>query len=116
SPDSFLVVLDHEDGVAKIAQVFEGLQELQIIPGMESDRWLVEHVKNASQLRAYLGSKPDALALAAGQTCARTVQGQITQSDGLQESQSVSYLGNYESRDLLVPGIQLDSRDHFPSL
>ena len=48
--DRFFVVLDHEHGVAKIAQRFERLQQALIVAMMQADGRLVEDVEHAAQL------------------------------------------------------------------
>ena len=44
------IVLNHQHGVAKIAQLFQCLQQPGVVPVMQSDRRLIEHVQNTSQL------------------------------------------------------------------
>ncbi len=59
------VVLDHEHGIAKIAQIFESRQQAAVVAMMQADRRLVQHIKNAAQLRANLRRQANALAFAA---------------------------------------------------
>ena len=65
--DRLLVVLDHEHGVAHVAQRFQRFEQPRIVALMQPDRRLVQHVEHAGQARADLRGEPDALALAAGQ-------------------------------------------------
>ena len=46
----FFVVLDHDHGVAKIAQPAERGQQLAVVALMQADRRLVEHVQHAGQV------------------------------------------------------------------
>ena len=41
STDRILIVLDHQHGVAKIAQVFERQQQAIVVAMMQSDRWFI---------------------------------------------------------------------------
>ena len=41
-------MLDDEDGVAEVAEVFEDADELGGIARMQADGWLVEHVERAT--------------------------------------------------------------------
>ena len=59
-----VVVLDHHNGVADVAQVLKRRQQLLVVALVQADRGLVEHVDDAGQLRADLGGEADALALA----------------------------------------------------
>ena len=64
--DGVLVMLDHDHGVAEVAQPFQRFQKPRVVALMQSDRRLVEHVKHAREAGADLRSQPDALAFAAG--------------------------------------------------
>ena len=63
--DRLLVMLDHDDAVAEVAQAVERLQEPRIVALMQPDRRLVQHIEHAGQPRADLRGEADALALAA---------------------------------------------------
>ena len=65
--DGILVMLDHDHGVAEIAQPLQRLQEACIVALMQADRRLVEHVEHAGEARADLRGEANALAFAAGQ-------------------------------------------------
>ena len=41
STNRILIVLDHQHGVAKIAQVFERQQQAIVVAMMQSDRWFI---------------------------------------------------------------------------
>ena len=69
--DRVLVVLDHDHGVAEVAQPFQRFEEPRIVALMQPDRGLVEHVEHAGQAGADLRGQPDALAFAAGKRAAR---------------------------------------------
>ena len=61
------VVLDHDEGVAHIAQLGQGLDEAAVVALMQTDGGLVEHVKHADQAGTNLGCEADALRLTAGE-------------------------------------------------
>ena len=61
-------VLDHDDRVAQIPQVFQGGNELIVIPLMQADGRLVQHIEHAGKRTADLSGQADALALAAGKS------------------------------------------------
>ena len=61
------VVLDHDEGVAHIAQLGQGLDEAAVVALVQTDGGLVEHVKHADQAGTNLGCEADALRLTAGE-------------------------------------------------
>ena len=79
-PDGVLVVLDHEHGVAEVAQADEGVDEPLVVALVQADRRLVEHVEHAHQAAADLAGQADALGLAAGQGAGRAVEGEVVEA------------------------------------
>ena len=69
-----LVMLHHNDGVANVAQVLQA-SEFTLVQSRYS---ALEHIH---QLRAYLRSQADTLALSTGQADGAAVQRQIIQTD-----------------------------------
>src|SRR5260370_30104258 len=59
------IVLDDEDGVAEIAQLFERAEKTSVVTGMEADAGLVENIENAAEARADLRSEAHAVGFAA---------------------------------------------------
>ena len=80
-------MLDYDEGVAQIPQLFEGGEQLVVVALVQADGGLVENVEHAHEARADLRGQTDALALAAGQGCRGAAQGQIAQAHRLQKSQ-----------------------------
>ena len=72
--DRVLVVLDHDHGVAEVAEAHERVDEAVVVALVEADRRLVEHVEHADQPGADLGGQPDPLRLAAGERGRRAGQ------------------------------------------
>src|SRR5262249_22161265 len=66
SADGILVVLDHNYGVAEVAQSLQRFEQARIVALVQADRRLVQHVEHAGQAGADLRCKADALTLAAG--------------------------------------------------
>ena len=63
--DRILVMLDHDDRVAEIAQVHQRIEQPLIVALMQPDRRLIEDVHDADQAGSDLAREPDALRLAA---------------------------------------------------
>ena len=47
--DGVLVMLDHDHGIAEVAQPPQGLQQARIVALVQPDRGLVEHVEHAGE-------------------------------------------------------------------
>ena len=48
----FFIVLDHDDGIAEIAQPSQRAEQARVVALMQSDARLVQHIKNAGQTRS----------------------------------------------------------------
>ncbi len=103
-PDRVLVVLHDDEGVAQVAQPQQGLQQPVVVPLVQPDGRLVEHVQHAHQPGADLGGQPDPLRLAAGQRGRRPVQRQVVEADVEQEPQPGVDLLEDAPGDLRGPG------------
>ena len=85
--DGVLVVLHHDDGVADVAQAFEGRDHLHVVLRVQADARLVEHVEHAHQARADLGGQADALRLAAGERAGAAIEAEVVEADAEQQLQ-----------------------------
>ena len=72
--DRFFVVLDHDHGIAEIAQSSECSQKPRIVALMQSDARLVKHIQDADEPRPDLRGQPDALRLTTRQGAGRTIE------------------------------------------
>ena len=106
-PDRVLVVLDHDHRVAEPAQAPQRVEQARIVALVQPDRRLVEHIEHAGEARADLRSKPDALALAAGQRAGGARQRQIVEPDVAQEDEPVADLLQDAVGDLVALGVEL---------
>ena len=97
-----LIVLDHDDRIAEVAEIFQRSDELIIVPLMQADGRLIQHIEHAGERTADLGRQADALALAAGQSACRPGQCEVVESHALQELQAVLDLLHDLAADLLL--------------
>ena len=100
--DRVLVVLDHDHGVAEVAQALQRFEQARIVALVQADRRLVEHVEHAGQARADLRGEADALALAARQRAGGAREREIFEPDVDQEVQPVADLLEHAHRDLVL--------------
>ena len=62
-----LVMLDHDECIAQVAQALQRGQQLVVVALMQADGRLVQDIQHAHERRADLCRQADALALAARQ-------------------------------------------------
>ena len=55
--DRLLVMLHHDDRIAKVAQLLERRDEARVVALVQADRRLIEHVHHSGQARADLASR-----------------------------------------------------------
>ena len=85
APDRVLVVLDHQQRVALVAELRERIEQHAIVTRMKADGRLVEHVADTLQVRAELGGEPDALRLASRERRRCPIERNVAEPDVLQE-------------------------------
>ena len=80
------VVFDHDHRVALVHQPSQHCQQPVVVPGMQADGRLVQHVGHVAQTGPDDGRQPDALGFASGQRRSRSIQCQVLQSQFPQQS------------------------------
>ena len=95
--DGLFVMLDDHDGVAEVAQAFEGADEARVVALVETDAGLIKDVHDADEAGADLGGEADALGLAAGEGAGGAFEGEVLKADGFQEAEAgVDFLENLD--------------------
>ena len=100
--DGVLVVLDHDHGVAEVAQPLQRFEQARVVALVQPDRRLVEHVEHAGEAGADLRGEPDALALAARQRAGGARQREVFEPDIDQEFQPLADLLEHPHGDLVL--------------
>ena len=85
-------MLDDEDGVAEVAEVFERGDEALVVALVQADGGLVEDVEDAAEAGADLGGEADALAFAAGERGGGAVEREVAEADGVEELEALDDL------------------------
>ena len=104
--DRVLVMLDHDHGIAEVAQPLQRIEQPRIVALVQADRGLVEHIEHAGQARADLRGEANALAFAAGQRAGGTRQRQVIQADVEQEGQPLADFLEHAGGDLVLLRVQ----------
>ena len=87
--DGFFIVLDDEDGIAEVAQVFESGEKTPVVAVVQSDGRFVENVENAAQLRSDLRGEADALAFSTGKRGGGAAERQVAEPDVVEEFEAL---------------------------
>ena len=114
--DRLLVVLDHDDGVPQVAEALEGADEPLVVPLVQPDGGLVEHVEDADQAAADLAGQPDALGLASRQGGRRPGQGQVVEPHVQQELHPLAHFAEDPVGDQVVAVGQVQRGHHLYGL
>ena len=77
-------MLDDDDGVPDVAQPAQDAHEPRVVPRMEADGRLVEHVERADQVTAERGRQVDALRLAARERAGLAIERQVAEPRGVE--------------------------------
>ena len=96
------VVFHHDDGVAKVAQGLQRLDEQLVVALVQPDAGLVENVHHVDQLGTDLGGQTDALGLAAGERGGRPVEREVLDAHVAQEMETEGDLPQDFSGDGLL--------------
>ena len=110
-PDRLFVMLHHDHRVAEIAQIDQRVEQTLIVALMQADRGLIEDVHDADQTGADLAREADALRLAARQGVGAAVEGEISQADVGEKSETVADFLDDLHGDLAAPAGQLQLRE-----
>ena len=100
--DRVLVMLDHDHGVAEVAQPPQRFEQPRVVALVQADRRLVEHVEHAGEAGADLRGEADALALAAGERAGGARERQVVEPDVDQEVQPLADLLQDADGDLVL--------------
>ncbi len=100
--DRFLVVLDHDDGVAEVAQALQRLDEPRVVALVQADRRLVEHVQDPGQAGADLAREADALGLPPGERLRGALEREVVEPDVHQELQARRHFVHHALGDLAL--------------
>ena len=82
-----LVVLHDQHGIAEVTQVEQCAQQTGVVALVQADAGLVQDVHHAHQLRADLRRQANALRFAAAEAGGLPIQGQVVETDVVQEAQ-----------------------------
>jgi hypothetical protein len=100
--DGLLVVLDHDDRVAEVAQFAQRGEQPLVVALVQADARLVENVEDAGELRADLRREPDALRLAAGKRAALAVEREVAEPDLVEKAEPLQDFAPHFAADFFL--------------
>ena len=109
--DGLLVVFDHQNRVAEIAQPRQRGQQALVVALVQADARFVQHVHHAHQPRADLARQPYALRFAPGKGLGAAVQVEIAETHVGHEAQSLRQFAHDALGDFLPPALQAQRRE-----
>ena len=111
--DRVLVVLDDDDRVAQVAQPEQRFQQALVVPLVQSDGRLVQHVHDADQSGADLTGEADALGFTAGERACLPFESEVVQPDVHEKGEPFADLLLDLPRDLPAPALQRQLLEEF---
>jgi len=102
--DRVLVVLHHDQRVAEIAQLDQGVEQAIVVALMQTDARLIQHVEHAGEAGADLGGEADALGFTARERHRRPIEAEVIEAHIQQEFQAQADLAQHQITDLDLAG------------
>ena len=106
STDGVFIVFHHHQGVSKIPEPHQGVQETVVVPLMQADAWLIQHIEHPGETGTDLGCETDALGFTAGERHRRSIKAQVVETNIKQEFQTQADFPEHQITDLDLTGIQ----------
>ena len=88
SQHGVFIMFHHDQGVSQVTHLFQGSDQLGVVPLVQPDARLIQDIEHSHQLGTDLGGQTDPLRLPAGQGTGGTVQCEIVQTHIDQETEA----------------------------
>ena len=109
-------MLDHDHGVALVAEALERLDQAVVIALVQPNGGLVEDIEHTHEARADLRGQADALRLAAGERRRGAGEGEVIQAHVHQEAQALDDLLHDTPADELLALRELEVTEELERL
>ena len=109
--DGFGIMLDHQHGVAEIAQTRKRIEQAVVVARMQSDGRLIQDIQHAAKFRTDLRRQADALGFAARKRGGGTREAQVIEADGGEKFEPIANLFDDARGDLLLALVELPGSD-----
>src|SRR5580658_3999726 len=105
--DGFFVMLDNQNGVAEVAQGFQGAEQAAIVACVQADGWFVEHIQHATEARANLRGQPNPLRFTSRKGGSRAIQSKVAEANVKKKLDSLCDFAERTSSDFPLPQSEL---------
>ena len=100
--DRFFVVLDHDHGIAEVAELSQRAEQARVVALVQTDARFIQHVKDAGQTGTDLCRQADSLRFAATECAALAIEREITEPHFDQKLQARLNFADHVGRDLFL--------------
>jgi hypothetical protein len=89
--ERLLVMFDDQQGVPKVAQGAQQVEEAGMVGGMKADARFIEDIENTGESTTQLRGQAGPAGFAAGEGVHSAIEGEITQAEFLQKAQAMDH-------------------------
>ncbi len=101
-PDCFLVVFHHDERVAQIPQLHEGVNQSSVVALVQTNTGLIEDIEHSGEPGPDLGSESDALCFPTAEASCRARKREVPKTHFEEEVEPRGNFSQNRSRDLRV--------------
>ena len=87
--ESFLIVLDEDEGVSEVAKMEEEIEEAGVIGGVEADTGFIEDIEDAGEAPADLGGESCAAGFSSRKSVHGAIEGEISETELLKKAEAL---------------------------
>jgi len=87
--EGLLIVLDHQKGVAEIAEGGEEVEQAGVVGWVETDAGFIQDIENSGEAAAELGGEAGAAGFAAGEGIHGAIEGKVTEPKFFEEGEAM---------------------------
>lgn len=87
--ESFLIVLDEDEGVSEVAKMEEEIEKAGVIGGVEADAGFIENIEYARETSTDLGGESGAPGFSARKSVHGAIEGEISETELLKKAEAL---------------------------
>jgi hypothetical protein len=87
--ERFFVMLDENEGVSKVAEMKEKVEESRVIGGMKTDAGFIEYVEDSSEAAADLSGEACTAGFPSRKSVHGTIEGDVSKTELLKKTETL---------------------------
>ena len=87
--ERFFVMLDEDEGVSKVAEMEEKIEEARMIGGVKTDAGFIKYVENPGQATADLGGESCTAGFPSRKSVHGTIKGEVSETELLKKTKTL---------------------------